>query len=280
MRLILTIIGVAGAAWVALSLYLYVMQERVVFLPHLPGRAIEITPDAYGFDYTDVYLDTSDGVRLHGWYVTADSPAGTVLFFHGNAGNISHRIDSIAIFNELGFDVLIIDYRGYGQSDGTISEAGAYRDAEAAYRFLAEERGVDPSRIVVFGRSLGGAIAAQLAATNEVAAVIVESSFTSATDMASELYPFLPVRLLLRLEFPVADHVASINAPTLIVHGRDDEIIPFTMGEALYAAAPGPKAFVALDGGHNTAFLFDNERYVDGLRRFLTEHILVARATM
>ena len=270
MRLIVTIIGVAGAAWVALSLYVYFMQERVVFLPHLPGRALEVMPDAYGLDYADVYLDTSDGVRVHGWYVSTDNPAGTVLFLHGNAGNISHRIDSIAIFIELGFDVLIIDYRGYGQSEGTIGEAGAYRDAEAAYRYLVQDRAIDASRIVIFGRSLGGAVAAQLAATNAAGALIVESSFTSAADMAAELYPFLPVRLLLRLDFPVVEHVAAVNMPVLVVHARDDEIIPFAMGEQLFAAAPEPKSFLALDGDHNTAFLYDKERYVEGLRRFLS----------
>ena len=252
MRLILTLLGVAGAAWIALSIYVYVMQERIVFLPDLPGRAIELTPDVFGFDYSDVYLETSDGVRLHGWYVNAENATGTVLFLHGNAGNISHRIDSIENFNSLGLDVFIIDYRGYGQSEGAVSEQGAYLDAAAAY-------------------SLGGAIAAQLAATNKAGALIVESSFTSAADMATTLYPFLPARLLLRLKFPVVDHVSSANVPVLIVHGRDDEIIPFAMGEQLYAAAPEPKMFLPIDGDHNTAFVFDRERYVAGLRQFLVE---------
>ena len=269
----MTIIGIAGAAWIALSLYVYVMQERIVFLPDLPSRAIAVTPDAFGFDYTDVQLETSDGVRLHGWYVNAESATGTVLFLHGNAGNISHRIDSIEIFNALGFDVFIIDYRGYGQSEGKVSEQGAYLDAQAAYRFLVGERGIDPSRVVIFGRSLGGAIAAQLAATNEAGALIVESSFTSAADMAAELYPFLPARLLLRLEFPVAEHVAAATAPVLIVHARDDEIIPFAMGQKLFDAAPEPKAFLAIDGDHNTAFFYDRDRYVAGLREFLTNHL-------
>lgn len=271
MRLILTLLGVAGAAWIALSIYVYVMQERIVFLPDLPGRAIELTPDVFGFDYSDVYLETSDGVRLHGWYVNAENATGTVLFLHGNAGNISHRIDSIENFNSLGLDVFIIDYRGYGQSEGAVSEQGAYLDAAAAYRYLIGERGIDPSRIVIFGRSLGGAIAAQLAATNKAGALIVESSFTSAADMATTLYPFLPARLLLRLKFPVVDHVSSANVPVLIVHGRDDEIIPFAMGEQLYAAAPEPKMFLPIDGDHNTAFVFDRERYVAGLRQFLVE---------
>lgn len=268
----MTIIGVAGVAWIALSLYVYVMQERIVFLPDLPGRAIAATPDAFGFDYTDVQLETSDGVRLHGWYVNAEDAKGTVLFLHGNAGNISHRIDSIEIFNALGVDVFIIDYRGYGRSEGKISERGAYLDAQAAYRYLVDERSIDPSHIVIFGRSLGGAIAAQLAATHAAGALIVESSFTSAADMAAELYPFLPARLLLRLEFPVAEHVAAATAPVLIVHARDDEIIPFAMGQKLFDAAAEPKAFLAIEGDHNTAFFYDRNRYVAGLRQFFTDH--------
>ena len=273
MRSIVTIIGVAAAAWLLLALYVYVVQERLVFLSRLPGRTIEATPAAFGLDYTDVYLETSDGVRLHGWYVSANDAVGTVLFLHGNAGNISHRLDSIAIFNALGFDVLIFDYRGYGQSEGSTSEQGTYRDAEAAWRYLTGERGIDPSGIVVFGRSLGGAIAAHLVATHDAGALIVESSFTSAANMAAKLYPFLPVRLLLRLEYPVIDYVARAKAPVLIVHSRGDEIIPFSMGQELYEAAPRPKALLELDGDHNGAFLLDGERYVQGLRLFLAEHL-------
>lgn len=273
MRTFVTIMAVAGATWTLLSLYLYFMQERVVFLSHLPGREIEVTPDVIGLEYTDVYIDTIDGVRLHGWYVTTGGADRTVLFLHGNAGNISHRLDSIAIFHSLGLNVLIIDYRGYGKSDGTTSEQGTYRDGEAAWRYLVDERGIDPSGIIIFGRSLGGAVAAHLAATQEPAALIVESSFTSAGDMAAKLYPFLPVRMLLRLEYPVIDYVAAAKAPVLIVHGRDDEIIPFAMGQELYDAAPQPRAFLELDGDHNTAFVFDRERYVEGLQRFLAEHL-------
>ena len=273
MRTIVTIMAAAGAVWFMLALYLYFMQERVVFLSHVPGRAIEVTPDVIGLEYTDVDIDTSDGVRLHGWYVSSTGANRTLLFLHGNAGNISHRLDSIAIFNSLGLNVLIVDYRGYGRSGGSTSEQGTYRDAEAAWRYLTDERGIEPSRIIVFGRSLGGAVAAHLAATEAPAAVIVESSFTSAADMAAKLYPFLPVRLLLRLDYPVIDNVEAAKAPVLIVHGRDDEIIPFAMGQELYEAAPQPKAFLELDGDHNGAFVLDRERYVEGLQRFLDEHV-------
>ena len=276
MRFILILAGTAIAAWLLLVVFVYLMQERLVFLSHLPGRALETTPAAIGLDYADVALETSDGVSLHGWHVVAPDTTGTVLFLHGNAGNISHRLDSIAVFVELGLDVLIIDYRGYGQSEGSTSEQGAYRDAAAAWQYLTRERGIAPREIAIFGRSLGGAIAAQLGATEESGALIIESSFTSAADMAAKLYPFLPVRRLLKFEFPVIEHVAVAKAPVLIVHSRDDETIPFAMGQALYEAAPQPKSFLELDGGHNTAFLLSRERYIDGLRRFLVDHMPAA----
>lgn len=273
MRTIVTLAAIGGAAYVLFAALVYVMQERMLFLPGIPGRAIEVTPLELGLEYEDVNFETDDGVALHGWYVSAPAPRGTVLFFHGNAGNVSHRLDSIAIFHALGLDVFIIDYRGYGQSQGEASEDGTYRDAEAAWRYLTADRRIDPGRIVIFGRSLGGAVAARLATAVEPAAVIIESSFTSAADVASRLYPFLPVRFLLRLEYPVADNLERSSSPVLIVHSRGDEIIPFGMGRALYDAAPQPKAFLELEGDHNTAFLIDRDHYLRGLRMFLDAHL-------
>lgn len=271
MRTIASLFAIAATFYVALGLMLYVMQERMVFLARMPGRALEVTPLQVGFDYDDVNLVTSDGITLHGWYVPAVERRGTVLFLHGNAGNISHRLDSIAVFRELGLDTFIIDYRGYGQSEGRTSEDGTYKDAEAAWRYLLTERKTDPAEIVIFGRSIGGAIAAWLGARHEAAALIVESSFTSAVDMASRIYPFMPVRLLTRLKYPVVEYVAAAECPVLIVHSRDDEIIPFDMGRALFDAAPAPKAFLELRGGHNDAFFLSRDRYREGLRSFVAE---------
>ena len=273
MRLILTLLGAAAGLYVLLGAALYWMQERLVFLPNLPGRALAVTPRALGLGYEDVRFETVDGVLLHGWYVPAPEARGTLLFFHGNAGNISHRLDSISIFVELALDVFIIDYRGYGQSDGKPGEEGTYRDADAAWRHLVDERGVDPARIVIFGRSLGAAVAAHLGAETRAAALIVESSFTSAEDMAARLYPFMPVGLLTRLRYPVAEYVAKNRNPVLVVHGRQDEIIPFEMGQALYQAASTPKSFLELTGDHNSGFLISRDRYVEGLDTFLTEHL-------
>lgn len=275
--MIATLIAVATGFYVLLGVMLYFMQERMVFLARLPGRELVATPRDAGFQYDDVSFDTTDGFLLHGWYVNARNPRGTVLFLHGNAGNISHRLDSIAIFHELEFDTFIIDYRGYGQSEGKPGEEGTYRDAEAAWQYLVTERGQDPARIVVFGRSLGGAVAARLATKHEPAALIIESSFTSAVEMAARLYPFMPVRLITRLRYPVIDFVARTTCPILIVHSRDDEIIPFAMGKALYEAAPAPKAFLELAGDHNNGFLLVRDRYRREMEQFISEHLADTR---
>lgn len=270
MRLLVTTLAIAGGGYVLLCLLLYLMQERMVFLSGIPGRMLEATPQRLGLEYDDVTVQTADGVSIHGWYVHAEDPRGTVLFLHGNAGNISHRLDSIAIFTELGFDTYIFDYRGYGQSGGTTSEDGTYLDAEAAWHYLVEQRGLAPDSIVIFGRSLGGAVASWLAARYDAGGVIVESAFTSAADMAASLYPFLPARYLVRLRYPAADNIARSLSPVLIVHSRDDEIIPFSMGEALYEAAPAPKELLELSGDHNTGFFMNRSRYSEGLSRFLS----------
>jgi hypothetical protein len=271
--MIAMLIAAAISFYVLLGVMLFFMQERMVFLAHLPGRQLEATPRDAGFDYVDVTVNTADGISLHGWYVYAPNPRGTVLFLHGNAGNISHRLDSIAIFHELGLDTFIIDYRGYGQSEGKPGEEGTYRDAEAAWEHLVTERGEDPARIVVFGRSIGGGVAAWLATRHKAAALVVESSFTSAVEMAAHLYPFMPVRLISRLQYPVADYVARAECPVLIVHSRDDEIIPFAMGQALYEAAPAPKAFIELAGDHNNGFLLSRDRYREELAKFIADYL-------
>ncbi len=195
MRMIASLIAMGTGCYVLLNF----MQDRMVFLARLPGRELEATPRHVGFEYIDVNFETTDGLSLHGWYVYAHNSRGTVLFLHGNAGNISHRLDSIVIFHELGLDTFIIDYRGYGRSEGKPSEEGTYRDAEAAWQYLVTDRGEDPVRIVMFGRSIGGGVAAWLATRHKAAALIVESSFTSAVEMAARLDPFMPVRLITRL---------------------------------------------------------------------------------
>jgi fermentation-respiration switch protein FrsA (DUF1100 family) len=273
MRALLTLLAGLALIYVALGVALYLFQGSMVFLANLPGRALEATPADIGLDYENVHFDTADGEQLHGWYIRAPDARGVLLFFHGNAGNISHRLESILIFNRLRLDVLIVDYRGYGQSTGRPSERGTYRDAQAAWDYLVRDRIVAPGNIVVFGRSLGGAVgawlAAQLPAEEQPAAVIIESSFTSGADMARRLYPVYPARLLTRLKYPVIEFVGRLQCPVLVVHSRDDEIIPFTMGRAIYDAVGQPKDFIELRGDHNAGFWISREHYAAGLDAFL-----------
>ena len=273
MRALFTLLTGLAVIYVVLGLVLYLLQGSLVFLANLPGPALDATPANIGLPYEDTRIATADGESLHGWYIPAEAARGVLLFFHGNAGNISHRLESIAIFNRLGLDVLIVDYRGYGQSSGRPTERGTYRDARAAWNYLQVERGVPPDRIVVFGRSLGGAVGAWLAAglpeESAPAAVIIESSFTSGADMARRLYPVYPARLLTRLKYPVVEYVARLHSPVLVVHSRDDEIIPFAMGRGIYDAARPPKSFLELRGDHNAGFWISRESYMQGLEAFL-----------
>jgi fermentation-respiration switch protein FrsA (DUF1100 family) len=257
----------------AFALYLFIMQPRLLYYPDMPGREPEATPAAVGLAYEDVALQTVDDIRLHAWFIPAENPRATVLFCHGNAGNISHRLDSIRLLHSLGLQVLIFDYRGYGKSEGRPSEKGTYRDVDAAWHYLREVRGLTEAGIIIFGRSLGAAVAADLASRARPAAVILESAFTSVPDMAAEFYPWLPVRLLSRYRYDNLGKVARIARPLLLVHSRQDEIIPFAHGERLFGRAREPKQFLELTGGHNDAFQSSRKAYTHGLKSFLDTHL-------
>lgn len=274
MRTLVSILTTAVSVYVILMLALYLMQGRMVFLSNFPGRALTASPADIGLEYEDVSLPTRDNERLHGWYVTSTNSTGVVLFFHGNAGNISHRLDSIEIFHELDLDVLIIDYRGYGQSSGSTSEQGTYTDAQTAWDYLVDMRNIAPEKIVIFGRSLGGAVASWLAARTTPGSVILESCFTSGVDMASRLYPFLPARLITRLKYPVEEYVQQISSPLLVIHSQQDEIIPFDMGQSVFIAAPEPKEMLVLSGDHNGGFLLNRNRYQAAIGKFLQRHLV------
>ena len=265
----LKFILVVATCYGLLVVVVYFMQGRMLYLSGVPGRTLTMTPTNVGMDYQDVSIETTDGVTLHGWFI-AGRTSQVLLFFHGNAGNISHRLDSIGQFQDLGLSVLIIDYRGYGQSAGRTTETGIYRDADAAWRYLIEGRGIVASDIVIFGRSLGASVASRLAAQQQPLALIVESSFTSVPDIAQHLYPWLPARWLSRLSHATRDYVRDVRCPVLVVHSRDDEIIPFHHGEAIFASANEPRTLLAIRGTHNDAFLRDERTYIEGLRTFLT----------
>ncbi len=272
MATMLRIAAILAVLYVLVGAALYLFQSRLIHLPGVPGRELAATPERLGVAYQDVWLETGDGLAIHGWFVPATEARGTLLFFHGNAGNISHRLDSIRIFHELGLNVLIIDYRGYGQSEGSPSESGLYRDAEAAMAHLIRERETPIEDIILFGRSLGAAVAAQMAIRyQDVGGLILESAFTSVADMAAELYPIFPARLLVRHRYDALETLQDVSSPVLVVHSPDDEIVPYAHGRRLYEAAPEPKWFLELRGGHNDGFLRTGDDYSRGLDDFLGE---------
>lgn len=263
----------AVCGYSAFLAFIYFYQPRLLFFPNIPSRAVAMSPGEAGLPYESVTLLTSDNVKLDGWFIPAPQSRGVVLFFHGNAGNISHRLDTLLLLNKLGLSTFIFDYRGYGRSQGKPSEQGMYRDAEAAWQDLTQERSVPPQQIILFGRSLGAAVAAHLATLHTPGALIMESCFTSVPDIAADVYPFLPARLLSRLHFNAREKLANVACPVLIAHSSNDEIIPYKHGRALYAAAKEPKHFLELRGGHNDGFLITGKAYRDGIDSFLRESI-------
>jgi len=263
--------GLIAAACGGFVLLLYFTQSHMVFFPGT-GREIIAAPDRIGLPYEDISLETADGLSLHAWFVPADKPRGAVLFMHGNAGNISHRLDSLQMFHRLGYSTLIFDYRGYGKSDGKPTEQGTYRDAEAAWQYLTSERRFPPCRIILFGESMGGAVAAWLAAQKTPAALVIASGFTSVPDLAQDLYPFIPARRLARIHFNTREHLLRVNAPVLIAHSPEDDIVPYRHGLALYAASNSPRQFLELAGGHNDGFIFMREAWIATLDDFLDRY--------
>ena len=251
---------------VVFALWLSWNEPRMIYHP---DRQMDSTPDQHGLPYEDVTLATSDGLHINGWFLPCGHPAKlTVLLFHGNAGNISHRLDKLAALRDLGVDTFIIDYRGYGRSEGKTNEQGTYRDASAAYDYLVTQRKVAPRSIVVYGESLGSAIAADLATKGDVGGLIIEEAFTSIGDVGQKMFPFFPVRWLVRNKYDTLSKMPRIKVPLLIFHSRDDELFNMRHAQRLLAAANDPKQLVELRGAHNDAFLVSAPTYHAAMQKF------------
>ena len=248
------------------ALFMYVSQEKFLYFP---SKEIDATPDEINLPYEEVFFHAADGTKLWGWFIEKENSIGTILYCHGNGGNITHRLDSINIFHRLQLQTFIFDYRGYGKSEGSPSEKGTYLDVEAAWKYLTEEKKISPDRIFVFGRSMGGPIAAYIAFQKKPKALVLESTFTSVPDLAKELYPFMPVRLLARIEYPTQKYLTQIQCPVLISHSKDDEVVPYSHGKKLFDLAKEPKNFMEMIGGHNDGFLFMGKAYWKKWKDFL-----------
>ena len=261
---------ILGITVVFIFAYLKYQEKRGIYYPI---KEIEVSPQDVGWQYEDVYFTTADNLRLNGWFIPAKSARANLIFCHGNAGNISHRLEIIEVFRNLGLNVFIFDYRGYGRSEGVPSEEGLYLDAQAAYNYLVQKKNVDKKAIVVYGKSLGANVAIDLVSKKESALLIADSSFSSALDMAKRLYPFLPVKWIISIKYDAASKIKGVTIPKLIVHSREDEIVPFSQGEKLFALAAGPKEFYEMRRGHNESALLARKEFASRIDRFITQYL-------
>jgi fermentation-respiration switch protein FrsA (DUF1100 family) len=250
--------------------FVYVRQGSMIYYP---VGEISNTPRDIGLDFEEVTLKTKDDVTISAWYIPARHERGVVLFCHGNAGNISHRLDSIRIFHDLKLSMLIFDYRGYGRSEGSPTEEGTYLDAESAWNYLVNIKHISPEKIVLFGRSLGSAVAAEIALNHKAGALIIESGFKSIPDFGRKFFPYLPVRLIARYHYSTIDKVNKIGIPKLIIHSPQDEIISFEHGVSLFEKASEPKEFLQIKGSHNEGFLISGRAYIEGLNGFISKYL-------
>jgi fermentation-respiration switch protein FrsA (DUF1100 family) len=257
--------------YTAITLAAWHFHDRLIFFP---SAALESTPKALHLPYEDARITTADGTIIHGWHI----PAGegplcdrnfTLLHFHGNAGNISHRLDYIKIFNALGLKSLLIDYHGYGRSGGKPSVKGTEADALAAWNWLITEKGAAAERIVLHGHSLGGGVAGWLAGQARPAGLILEGTFPSLADVGQAAYPFLPVKMLIKDMYNTKETLRGKDIPALFMHSPEDQVVPYSLGRELYESYAGPKTFLQLTGDHSGAFLFSGEKYIEGVKKFL-----------
>jgi fermentation-respiration switch protein FrsA (DUF1100 family) len=244
------------------------IEKKLLFFPSKPLIG---TPADIGLAFDEVSLEAADKGKLHAWWVPCDRARGTLILSHGNGGNISHRMEKLKIFHDLGLSVLLYDYRGYGKSQGKPSETGVYADAQAAYDFVVNDKKIPALQIISCGESLGGSIAARLASKNSVGLLILDSSFSSLKDIAKVHYPL--VQWLVQSKFDTLGAVRSVKAPVLVLHSRNDEVVPFAQGKRLFDAANPPKEFVELTGDHNSGFLRSKTKYVNAIAAFLNRHL-------
>lgn len=269
-RSVLVAVIVALTFW---SLITMIFEEKLVYFPSGYSESF-YRSSAVGLDPEDHFFATEDGTRLHAWLVRAKDPIATLLHFHGNAGNLAYRSEKIRRLRNGGFNVFIFDYRGYGRSEGSPHEDGVYQDARAAYDYLSALPGIDTTRIIAHGISLGGAVAVDAALYRTFAAMILESTFSSAPDVAAAVYPFLPARFLMRTRLDSESKIVSLHLPLLFIHGTHDSVIPFRLGRKLFQAAHEPKRFEAIeDADHNDVFLVAGESYVTLLREFAVQSL-------
>ena len=268
--LIKIIIGI----YVGIALLIYLKQSRYVYAPR---RKVLNSPVDLGLDFENVSIKSQDGVQIAGWYIpvkTGRKARHALIYCHGNAGNIGDRLPVIKTFSDMGFDLLIFDYRGYGNSMGLLSENGTYMDALSAWNYM-KVKGYSAGNIIIFGSSLGGAIAAWLAEQVKPGMLVMESSFTSAVDMAAKMFPFMPAKLICKYKYDAASIMSRIKCPVIVAHSVDDETVPFFHGMRLFERAHEPKKFIEMKGLHNFTGIDVDSNFQKVLKEFVDEKMPV-----
>jgi fermentation-respiration switch protein FrsA (DUF1100 family) len=263
-----------GAGLLLVVVLIRTFENRLIFFPPRYPEGFA-SPEAYGIHPEEIWLNASDGIRLNAYFLSQPESQKVLLWFHGNAENIGMGFDHLQVLSRLGVNVLEVDYRGYGKSEGSPDEAGVYRDGEAAYQYLTASRRFAPNNIFIYGHSLGGAVAVELALRHPCGGLIVESSFTSVPEMARHIYRVPLAVYIPRSRFDSLAKIARVQAPVLIIHGTGDRVVPFSMGRRLYEVANEPKTFFPVDGaGHDDPYLVGGDAYLDTLSSFLGGRLL------
>lgn len=270
MKRVLEFVGTLLLLYLGLLLLLRVFENSLIYFPDFPGR-LSGDWQPHGLPLEDVFLHTSDSVKLHAWWIPAPGAEFTFVAFHGNAANLANRADIYQFLRSVPANVLAVEYRGYGKSEGKPGEAGLYLDAQAAYDHLVKQRGIPPGKIIAIGHSLGTAVATDLASKREVAGLVLEAPFPSGAVVAKKVYPFLPgLGLAVKSKFETAKKLSSVRVPVLIIHCTQDPVISFALGEEVFRMAREPKYFLRIDGAcHEEGALVAPETYLKELRQFL-----------
>ncbi len=269
LALLKSVVRIALGVLIGATLFLVIFEKRLIYYP---AADLDVTPRALGLPFEEVLIDVEPGVKVHGWFIKAASEqsVATVLFSHGNAGNIADRLDRVLRLRGLGADFLLYDYRGYGRSTGSPDEEGTYRDGRAAYDYLVERRRIDPAHIVLMGESLGCAVSIQLAIERKAAGLVLEAPFASVAHMAGAIYPFLPLGSFIRTRYENLKKIPQLTMPLLVVQGTRDEVIPVAQGKMVFDAAPEPKRYLAVEGAHhNDVYVVGGEGYGRALSEFM-----------
>ncbi len=268
-------LGVMAVLFILYAVLLVGCEKKIIFHPSkFPDGYWN--PGSMGMNVQDIYFQSEDGKKLHGWFVASPNARATLLWFHGNAGNLSHRLDNIQRLLPLGLNIFIFDYRGYGRSEGEPDEEGIYKDSLAAYNKVLEMEGVRVDSLFLFGRSLGGVCAVETALNKSARGLILESVFTSASDMSRKIFPLIPLGWAIRSKFDAIGKVPRLTLPKLFLHGNRDEIVPFDLGKKLYDAAADPKTFYTIEGaGHNDTYIMGGRDYYKALDGFISETLKI-----